>query len=248
MLEYKNTNLTPEEARNDYLNEVVGVLFIAQSHVVHGVFDTDGFHEYLRSALREIGRTKPVCSFEEVYASSPEMIDSQPVAFLAATRSIAEEFKGLFEKGMLTDTDIQRFKERLERLRHYPEAEVSLNEFIELMAPEVAATTYVNEMSALYSVAKAMVEQREKVRQLGVDECILDFFDGDEGRLMASFSERFKNEPEVFRTVPPEFIQVFDDLAEELNLHFRERTLTEDIVVQIFERMEAVKKRLMERS
>ena len=247
MIEYKNTNLTPEEARNDYLNEIVGILFIAQSHIENGVFDAEGFHKDIRNALEEVGREKAVCSFEEIYADSPELIEAQPPIFLAGTRAISEEFSALFQRGLLTEVDIKSFKERLERLRAYPETKVSLNEFMEIMAPEVAATTYVNEMSALYSVAKAMVEQRKKVRQLGVDEHILDFFEGFDDRLIVPFSERFQDEPEVFKTMPPEFVQAFDDLAEELNLHFREGTLTEDIVVQIFERMEAVKKRLIER-
>ncbi len=240
MFEYKNTDLTPERARAEYLHEIGGILFIAQSHIENGVLDAEGFHEDIRNILEELGREQAVCSFEEFYADSPELIEAQPPAFLAATRAISEEFSALFQQGLLTEVDVKRLKERLEQL--------SMDKFIEIMAPEVAATTYVNEMSAFYSVAKAMVEQRKKVRQLGVDEHILDFFEGLDDRLIMPFSERFQDEPEVFKTMPPEFIQAFDDLAEELNLHFREGTLTEDIVVQIFERMEAVKKRLMDRS
>ena len=63
MLEYKNTDLTPEKARTDYLNEIVGIFFIAQSHIENGVFDTEGFHEDIRNVLETLGREKVVCSF-----------------------------------------------------------------------------------------------------------------------------------------------------------------------------------------
>lgn len=238
-------DVSPEGMRTDYLNEIVGLLYLAESYVKGGVFDAVGFHEHLKDVLDELGRKDAVCSFEAVHQNSPEKIAAQPAAFIAATRSIAQEFNDFFYRGLLTVEIIRDLSGRLERLKKHPEAELSLQEFTALMAPEVATTTYIQDMSALYSVAKAMVEQRDKIEQLGLDEHILDIFDGEEGRLVVPFSERFQNEPDVLKTIPPEFVQAFDDLAEALNQRFRDRTLMEDHVVDIFHRMEALKKQLI---
>lgn len=233
---------SPKGVRTDYLNEIAGILFIAESHIVNGLFDAAGFHADLKDALEQLNREKPICSFEEVYKADPQLIDAQPDDFLAATRLIAEQFDDLYRRGILTAVAIREFSRRLEGLRTDPHSEPPQS-LEKIMGPEVAITTYINELSALYSVAETMIKYREQVRQLGVEENILVALDGYEGQLVRPLTERFG--PEVLVEISPEYHVAFDDLAEELNCNFRQRTLTEEQVIDVVHRMEALKEQFI---